>query len=54
MRKPHVVILFTLLLDAIGFGLIMPILPGLLHSLANSDTAVSRNYGALLAVYALM
>ena len=54
MRKPHFVILFTVLLDAIGIGLIMPILPGLLHSLANSDTDVSRNYGALLAVYALM
>lgn len=54
MRKPHIVILFTVLLDAIGFGLIMPILPGLLHSLADSDIAVSKNYGALLAVYALM
>lgn len=54
MKKPHIVILFTVLLDAIGFGLIMPILPGLLHSLAGSDTAVSKNYGALLAVYALM
>ena len=54
MRKPHFVILFTVLLDAIGIGLIMPILPGLLHSLADSDISVSRNYGALLAVYALM
>jgi DHA1 family tetracycline resistance protein-like MFS transporter len=54
LRKPHFVILFTVLLDAIGIGLIMPILPGLLHSLADSDISVSRNYGALLAVYALM
>lgn len=54
MRRPHIVILITVLLDAIGFGLIMPILPGLLHSLSTSDTDVSRNYGALLAVYALM
>jgi DHA1 family tetracycline resistance protein-like MFS transporter len=54
LRKPHFVILFTVLLDAIGVGLIMPILPGLLHSLADSDIAVSRNYGALAAVYALM
>jgi DHA1 family tetracycline resistance protein-like MFS transporter len=54
LRKPHIVILFTVLLDAIGIGLIMPILPGLLHSLANSDAAVSRNFGALAAAYALM
>jgi DHA1 family tetracycline resistance protein-like MFS transporter len=54
LRKPHIVILFTVLLDAIGIGLIMPILPGLLHSLANSDAAVSRNFGTLAAAYALM
>jgi DHA1 family tetracycline resistance protein-like MFS transporter len=54
LRKPHIVILITVFLDAVGIGLIMPILPGLLHNLNGSDADVSRNYGALLAVYALM
>lgn len=47
------VILLTVLLDAVGIGLIMPILPALLRSLGGLD-AGSLHYGALLAAYALM
>lgn len=47
------VILLTVLLDAVGIGLIMPILPALLRLLGGLD-AGSVHYGALLAAYALM
>ncbi|PII72445.1 tetracycline resistance MFS efflux pump [Serratia sp. OLDL1] len=53
MKKPMLVILLTVLLDAVGIGLIMPILPALLRSLGGLD-AGSLHYGALLAAYALM
>ncbi|MFT7722729.1 MAG: Tet(A)/Tet(B)/Tet(C) family tetracycline efflux MFS transporter [Roseateles sp.] len=55
-NKPNralTVILMTLLLDAVGMSLVLPILPGLLRELAGAD-ATSRHYGALLAVYAAM
>ncbi|WP_337178993.1 Tet(A)/Tet(B)/Tet(C) family tetracycline efflux MFS transporter [Hydrogenophaga borbori] len=54
MRKPLFVLLAILLIDTIGFGLIMPILPGLLQSMTGDRTANSFHYGALLSVYALM
>ncbi|KVN24684.1 MFS transporter [Burkholderia pyrrocinia] len=44
-------ILATVLLDAIGVGLVMPILPGLLRSLAGSGST-DTHYGVLLALYA--
>lgn len=53
MRQPLFVLLAILLIDAIGLGLIMPILPGLLQSMAPGPSANSFHYGALLAVYAL-
>ncbi len=53
MNKALIVILCTVLLDAAGIGLVMPILPGLLRELAGADTG-STHYGALLAVFALM
>lgn len=53
MRQPLFVLLAVLLIDAIGLGLIMPILPGLLQSMAGGGDAHSFHYGALLAVYAL-
>jgi DHA1 family tetracycline resistance protein-like MFS transporter len=53
MRQPLFVLLAVLLIDAIGLGLIMPILPGLLQSMAGGGDAYSFHYGALLAVYAL-
>ncbi|UGX85089.1 Tet(A)/Tet(B)/Tet(C) family tetracycline efflux MFS transporter [Phyllobacterium meliloti] len=52
-NKPLTVILTTVTLDAIGIGMIMPVLPRLLTTLAHSDN-VARHYGVLLALYALM
>jgi MFS family permease len=53
VKKSLSVILITIFLDAVGIGLIMPILPELLRSLAGAE-AGGVHYGALLAVYALM
>ncbi|CAB5694781.1 Tetracycline resistance protein, class C [Delftia tsuruhatensis] len=53
MRQPLFVLLAILLIDAIGLGLIMPILPGLLQGMVPGPSASSFHYGALLAVYAL-
>lgn len=53
MNRALTVILMTLLLDAVGMGLVFPILPGLLAELAGAE-ATSRHYGGLLAVYAAM
>ncbi|KAF1005238.1 MAG: Tetracycline resistance protein, class C [Luteibacter sp.] len=53
MRLAIPVILIAILLDAVGLGLIMPILPGLLRTLAPPGTQ-TFHYGGLLAAYALM
>ncbi|AXA70376.1 Tetracycline resistance protein, class C [Achromobacter insolitus] len=47
------VILSTVALDAVGVGLVMPVLPGLLRDLVRSED-IAGHYGALLAAYALM
>ncbi|WP_146064022.1 MULTISPECIES: MFS transporter [Mycetohabitans] len=54
MTKPLFVILATVMLDAAGIGLIMPILPALLRSLGGTQAGSSAHYGILLALYALM
>ena len=46
-------ILFTVVLDTAGIGLIMPVLPRLLRELMQAAD-VSSVYGLLLALYALM
>jgi DHA1 family tetracycline resistance protein-like MFS transporter len=55
-RKPGLgFITVTLVLDVLGLGLIIPILPRLLESFVANDTAVaSQLTGVLAAVYALM
>jgi DHA1 family tetracycline resistance protein-like MFS transporter len=53
MKNPLLVIFATVLLDAMGLGLMMPILPVLLRSFAGASGS-SMHYGAMLAVYALM
>nr|CAA85742.1 TetA [synthetic construct] len=50
---PLIVILSTVALDAVGIGLIMPVLPGLLRDLVHSND-VTAHYGILLALYALV
>jgi DHA1 family tetracycline resistance protein-like MFS transporter len=53
MNKALVVILAMVVLDAVGGGLIFPILPGLLKQVS-PDGDISILYGVLLAVYAAM
>ena len=53
MNKALLVILATVVLDAIGGGLIFPILPDLLKQVS-PDGDISMLYGVLLAVYAAM
>ena len=55
-RKPALGFIFiTLLLDILGIGLIIPILPRLVESFADQNmVAAARLYGALGALYALM
>nr|AYU68389.1 tetracycline efflux MFS transporter Tet(A) [Escherichia coli] len=38
-NRPLIVILSTVALDAVGIGLIMPVLPGLLRDLVHSNDA---------------
>ncbi|KYG03052.1 hypothetical protein BE21_53515 [Sorangium cellulosum] len=48
-------ILITLLLDTLGVGLMLPVLPKLVSSFFGSDLgAASRYYGAFVAVYSAM
>eukprot|EP01132_Coremiostelium_polycephalum_P008683 gene8683-10681_t len=51
--KSLIVILTTVTLDAVGVGMIMPVLPELLTGLTHADN-VAAHYGILLALYALM
>ena len=48
-------ILVVLLLDTLGIGVVIPVLPRLLESMVHGDLAeASRFYGAFVAVYAAM
>lgn len=49
--KALYVIAFTVALDAIGVGLILPILPDLLRHLSHHD--VIQHYGLIISIYAL-
>lgn len=53
MPKALLAIFFTLAIDAIGMGLIMPILPALIRD-AGHLAATGWQYGALLSLYAAM
>jgi MFS transporter, DHA1 family, tetracycline resistance protein len=52
MSRGLYVVLATMMLDAIGIGIVMPILPGLLRELGRGD--VAGEYGLLITLYALM
>jgi DHA1 family tetracycline resistance protein-like MFS transporter len=47
-------ILLTALIDIVGIGIIIPVLPGLVKSLAGSEVAGARTIGVLTAAYAVM
>ncbi|RFC41466.1 MAG: MFS transporter [Verrucomicrobia bacterium] len=53
MNRSFAVICFTVALDAVGIGLVLPVLPGLLRSLGHGGE-VAEHYGLLLSAYALM
>ena len=55
-RKPALAFVFvTLVLDILGIGLIIPILPRLIESLCGGNvSAASSVYGSLAALYSLM
>ena len=53
MNKPLVVIFATIVLDAVGIGLIFPILPALLRDVTHADD-VSLYLGLTTALYAMM
>ncbi|WP_193015995.1 Tet(H)/Tet(J) family tetracycline efflux MFS transporter [Proteus sp. FME41] len=53
MNKSIIIILLITVLDAIGIGLIMPVLPALLNEFV-SENSLASHYGVLLALYATM
>lgn len=55
-RTPAMIFIFaTLLIDVLGIGLVVPVLPELVKDFTGGDvTAAGRWYGVLAAVYALM
>ena len=53
MRSSAIIALLIVSLDAMGLGLIMPVLPTLLRELVPAEQ-VAGHYGALLSLYALM
>ena len=53
MHSSAIIALLIVSLDAMGLGLIMPVLPTLLRELVPAEQ-VAGHYGALLSLYALM
>lgn len=53
MNRYTVIALLITFLDAVGMGLIMPVLPSLLEEFAAQNT-IAMHYGFILALYALM
>lgn len=53
MSKPLAVIYITIVLDAVGIGLIFPILPSLLQDVTHADN-VASTLGIMTALYAAM
>lgn len=47
-------ILITLAIDAIGLGIVFPVLPDTVRRFVSDEATVSRTYGYFVAVYALM
>ncbi len=48
-------VLITVLIDAIGFGVIIPVMPSLISELAHTDTSGAARYGGFLfAAYSVM
>ncbi len=48
-RLPIIFIMITLVIDAMGIGLIMPVMPDLVRELAHTDLASAAKWGGVLA-----
>ena len=55
-RRPATLlfILIVVLIDVMGIGLVVPVLPGLVKELSGSEAAGARMIGILTAAYAVM
>ncbi|TPM41366.1 Tet(A)/Tet(B)/Tet(C) family tetracycline efflux MFS transporter [Mesorhizobium sp. B2-3-4] len=53
MKRTYLVVLMAMALDAVGIGLIMPVLPGLLRTVGHVDD-IGWIFGAFLSAYAAM
>lgn len=53
MTRPLFLIFITIMLDAVGIGLVFPILPALLRAVTHSDD-VAPYIGAMISLYAVM
>lgn len=54
-RLPFIFILITIVLDAVGFGLIMPLMPSLIRDVSGGDLAYAAIWGGVLTTgFALM
>lgn len=51
MKRAHLVVLMAMALDAVGIGLIMPVLPGLLREVGHVED-IGWIFGAFLSAYA--
>nr|AIA18568.1 Tetracycline_Resistance_MFS_Efflux_Pump [uncultured bacterium] len=55
MRSASLLFIFvTIAIDAIGMGIIIPVLPDVIRRFLSDEAAISRVYGYFIAVYALM
>lgn len=55
MRRASLTFIFiTLLIDVIGFGIVIPVLPDLVEGMSGSREGGSRAYGWLISAYGLM
>ena len=54
-RNPLIFVLLTVLIDTIGFGIIMPVMPQLIMEIGGVDLAgAARLGGCLLVVFAML
>lgn len=47
-------IFITLVIEAMGFGIVMPVLPDVIRKFVSAESSVATTYGYFIAVYALL
>jgi DHA1 family tetracycline resistance protein-like MFS transporter len=53
-KASHLFIFATIAIDAIGLGIIIPVLPDVIRRFVSEEAIVSRTYGLFIATYALL